>query len=57
MAVDALTLLQEAGVEVMACGTCLEHLGLTDRLRAGRVTNMFEIVETLHAASKVFSIG
>lgn len=57
VAVDLLTLLEEAGVEVMACGTCLEHLGLTDRLRAGRVTNMFEIVETLHAASKVISIG
>jgi hypothetical protein len=41
----------------MACGTCLEHLGLTDRLRAGRVTNMFEIVETLNEATKVISIG
>lgn len=57
VAVDALNLLVEAGVEVLACGTCLEHLGLTDRLRAGRVTNMFEIVETLNASAKVVSIG
>ena len=57
VAVDVLNLLVEAGVEVMACGTCLEHLGLTDRLRAGRVTNMFEIVETLNEAAKVISIG
>ncbi len=57
VAVDVLNLLVEAGVEVVACGTCLEHLGLTDRLRAGRVTNMFEIVETLNEAAKVISIG
>jgi selenium metabolism protein YedF len=57
VAVDALNLLVEAGVEVMACGTCLEHLGLTDRLRAGRVTNMLEIVETLNQSAKVVSIG
>lgn len=57
VAVDVLGLLAEAGVEVMACGTCLEHFGLTDRLGAGRVTHMFEIVETLNAAVKVVSIG
>lgn len=57
VAVDVLDLMVEAGVEVVACGTCLEHLGLTDRLRAGRVTNMFEIVETLNDAAKVISIG
>ncbi len=57
VAVDVLNLLSEGGVEVMACGTCLEHLGLTDRLRAGRVTNMFEIVGTLSEAAKVVSIG
>jgi intracellular sulfur oxidation DsrE/DsrF family protein len=57
VAVDALSLLVKAGVEVLACGTCLEHLGLTDRLGAGRVTHMFEIVETLNAAVKVVSVG
>lgn len=57
VAIDALGLLVEAGVEVMACGTCLEHLGLTDRLGAGRVTHMSEIVETLNAATKVVTVG
>jgi selenium metabolism protein YedF len=57
VAVDALQLLGERGVEILACGTCLEHLGLTERLRAGRVSNMFEIVETLNTADKVVSIG
>ena len=55
--VDALRLLAEAGVEILACGTCLEHFELADRLRAGRVSNMFEIVESLNAAAKVVSIG
>lgn len=39
--------LVERGVEVLACGTCLELFQLTDRLAAGGVTNMYEIAEHL----------
>jgi len=57
MAVETLDLLTQAGTEVLSCGTCLEFLELKDRLRAGRGSNMFEIVETLNTASKVVTIG
>jgi len=45
--------LEAAGVEVTSCGTCLDFYGLKDRLRVGRVTNMFEIVSKLTAADRV----
>lgn len=37
--------LAEAGVEIMSCGTCLNHYGLTEKLAVGEVTNMYVIVE------------
>ncbi len=35
--------LEARGVEVLACGTCLEFFGLTSRLAVGGITNMYEI--------------
>ena len=37
--------LEEQGVEILTCGTCLNHYGLTEKLRVGSVTNMYVIVE------------
>ena len=39
----------ERGVDILACGTCLEFLGLKDRLAVGRVSNMYEIAALLMA--------
>ena len=39
--------------EILTCGTCLNHYGLTERLAVGTVTNMYRIVEILSAAGKV----
>lgn len=54
-AVEALTLLSEKGVEILSCGTCLQHYGVDDRLAVGRSTTMYEVLETLNNASKVIS--
>jgi intracellular sulfur oxidation DsrE/DsrF family protein len=54
-AVDAVTMLAERGVEVLSCGTCLQHFGLEQDLKVGKVSNMFEVIETLSAATKVIS--
>jgi selenium metabolism protein YedF len=45
--------LEAQGVEIMTCGTCLNHYGLTEKLAVGSVTNMYVIVEKLMQASKV----
>jgi selenium metabolism protein YedF len=35
--------LAEGGVEILACGTCLDFYKITDKLAVGRISNMFEI--------------
>ena len=37
--------LASLGVEILTCGTCLNHYGLTDKLAVGDVTNMYVITE------------
>jgi selenium metabolism protein YedF len=54
-AVEAVSLLEEKGVEILSCGTCLQHFGLEDRLKVGKVTNMYEVIDSLNCASKVIS--
>ena len=37
--------LEALGVEILNCGTCLNHYGIADKLRVGQVTNMYVIAE------------
>ena len=54
-AVDAVSMLAQKGVEILSCGTCLQHFGLENELKVGKVTNMYEAIETLNEATKVIS--
>jgi len=45
--------LAELGVEVLACGTCLEFFQLKEALAVGRITNMYEIASLLLQGSTV----
>lgn len=45
--------LEEQGVEILTCGTCLNYYGLSDKLKVGGVTNMYEIVERMTKAGSV----
>src|SRR6056297_3311682 len=40
---DAVNGLFESGVDILACGTCVEHFGLENSLEAARLSNMDEI--------------
>lgn len=44
--------LELKGVPVLSCGTCIDHFGLQDKLRAGRISNMHEITGFLISAGK-----
>lgn len=50
---EELRALQEAGVDLIACGTCLSHYGLTERVGAGRVGSMKEIMEAQWQATRL----
>ena len=44
------------GVEILACGTCLSHYELKDKIAVGEVSNMYTIAETLLDAGKVINL-
>jgi len=39
--------LEEQGVEILACTTCLEYFDLTDKLKVGKPTNMLKSIDSL----------
>ena len=45
--------LEEQGVEILTCGTCLNYSGIADKLAVGEVTNMYVICQKLEQASRV----
>ena len=50
---DDLRALENAGIEIIACGTCLNFFELGDQLRVGRVTDMLEIASRLADAGSI----
>lgn len=50
---EDLRVMEENGVEILTCGTCLDYYGLKEKLAVGKVTNMYHIVELLSTADKV----
>jgi selenium metabolism protein YedF len=53
---EALRQLEDAGVDLLACVTCLEFFELTGMIEVGQVSNMREIVQRTMAAAKVITI-
>jgi selenium metabolism protein YedF len=53
---DSLLQLEKAGVQIFSCGTCLNHYQLKEKLKVGKVTNMYDTVDSLMAAEKVVRI-
>ena len=51
-----LKILEEAGVEILSCGTCLDYYGLKESLKVGSVTNMYTIVDIMKNSSHTISI-
>ncbi len=54
--VEALKHLEERGVELLACGVCLDYLKKKEQLAAGQVTNMFSTAEHLLNAASVIKL-
>ena len=53
---DHLKALSESGTEILVCGTCLNFYGITDQLKVGAVSNMYDIVTRMQKAGKVISL-
>lgn len=54
--VEHLRDMQNRGVEILVCGTCLNFFGIADKLQIGTVSNMFDITQRMLYADKVVSL-
>jgi selenium metabolism protein YedF len=45
--IEALQKIKDRGVEILACGTCLNYFNLTEKIEAGKVSNAYEILNSL----------
>jgi selenium metabolism protein YedF len=50
---ESLQSLENLGVEIICCGTCVNFYGLVDLIQAGGVTSMAEIVKVLTEAENI----
>ncbi|UMZ74898.1 sulfurtransferase-like selenium metabolism protein YedF [Natranaerofaba carboxydovora] len=53
---DNLRQLEERGVKISACGTCLDYYELKDKVAVGEVGNMYKTRDLLAEANKVITI-
>ena len=50
---EDLKAMEEQGVKIYSCGTCLDFYNRKDLLKVGEVTNMYTIVELMAKAEKI----
>lgn len=55
-ALEDLKELDENGVTILVCGTCLTHFDLLDSKQVGETTNMLDIVTAMQLADKVINM-
>lgn len=53
---NALKLLEQKGVEILMCGTCIDFYQIKDKLSVGKVSNMMSITSQLIDAVKIISL-
>ena len=54
-ALEALRHLQKQGVEILACGTCLDFFKLKSAIKVGQISNMYDIMNSMTSADKIVS--
>jgi len=54
--IGELKALEEKGVQLIACGTCLDYFGLKEKVVVGQVGGMAAILEAMMEAEKVLTI-
>ncbi len=47
---------EKEGIDILVCGTCLDHFNLLKAKKVGETTNMLDIVTSMQLADKVINI-
>ncbi len=55
-ALNELKHLEELGVKLLACKTCLNHFNLIDKVKCGVVGTMMDIIEIQKVATKIITL-
>jgi selenium metabolism protein YedF len=55
-AIEHLKDLENKGVEILVCGACLNFYGLEEKLKVGKVSNMYDITNRMKEAAKVITL-
>ena len=50
---DDLQQLEKAGTDILVCGTCVNYFALGGKIAAGRISNMYDIAETMAGAGRL----
>lgn len=53
---DPIKVLEGRGVEILACLTCLDYYGMKEKIGAGKISNMPDIIAAMQAAGKVIHL-
>ena len=53
---DGIDLLKKAGIDMMACGTCVNYYKLADKIESGLISDMRSIISTLMNSDDVITI-
>ena len=56
LALDDLRVLEEKGIGILACGTCLGYYEIKDKIVVGRISNMYDIASALLGAGKIIEL-
>lgn len=54
--IEDLRALQEQGIRLLACGTCLGFYELKEKVKVGQISNMFDIASALLGAGRTVSV-
>ncbi|PAF49875.1 hypothetical protein BKH41_00810 [Helicobacter sp. 12S02232-10] len=54
--VENLKMLENLGVEILSCQTCLEYFGLKDKVLVGKISNAVDVMENLLGNEGVISL-
>lgn len=53
---DDLHTLEQYGIEILVCGTCLDYFGLKDKIAVGQISNMYTIAESMLSAGRLVTM-
>lgn len=54
--IDSVSSLMAQGTQVLVCGTCLDFYQVTEQLKVGEVSNMYDILSAMQTADKVITL-